>query len=44
MEIISITKILLTAKGSTFSGGVFVWPKEKHLKQGENVQNLENAF
>jgi hypothetical protein len=41
MEIIST---LLTAKGRTFSGEFLFKPKEKHLKQGENFQNLENAF
>jgi hypothetical protein len=43
-EIISIAKTLLTAKGKTCSGEVFIWPKEKLLKQGENFQNLESAF
>jgi hypothetical protein len=43
-EIISIAKSLLTAKGRISSGGAFIQLKEKHLKQGENFQNLENAF
>jgi hypothetical protein len=34
----------LTAKGITFSGGAFIWPKKKHLKNGENLSKLENAF
>jgi hypothetical protein len=43
-EIISIAKTPLTSKGRTSSGGAFIQPKEKHLKQGENFQNLENVF
>jgi hypothetical protein len=34
----------LRAKGRTSSGGAFIQLKEKHLKQGENFQNLESAF
>jgi hypothetical protein len=34
----------LTAKGRTLSGGAFILPKEKHLKKGENLSKLENAF
>jgi hypothetical protein len=44
MEIISITKTLLTAKERTFIGEVFVKPKEKHLKQGENLKILKMLF
>jgi hypothetical protein len=39
-----LQKTLLTAKGRTSLGGAFIEPKEKHLKQGENFQKLENAF
>jgi hypothetical protein len=28
-------------KGRTYSRGAFIWPKEKHLKKGENLSNLE---
>jgi hypothetical protein len=38
-EIIQIAKTLLTAKGRTSPGGVFIQPKEKHLKHGENFSN-----
>jgi hypothetical protein len=31
-------------RGRTFSGGAFIEPKEKHLKKGENLSKLENAF
>jgi hypothetical protein len=31
-------------KGRTYSEGVFSWPKDKHLKKGENLSNLKNAF
>jgi hypothetical protein len=31
----------LTTKGRTSSGGAFIQPKEKHLKQGRLLQNLK---
>ena len=50
----AFAKTLLTAKrripiyakkGRTYSGGAFIWLKEKHLKRsGANLLNLENAF
>jgi hypothetical protein len=39
-----LTKTLLIVKGRTFLGGAFIQPKEKHLKKGENLSKLENAF
>jgi hypothetical protein len=31
-------------KGTTYLGGAFVRPKENHLKRGENLSKLDNAF
>jgi hypothetical protein len=36
-------KTLLTTKGRTL-WGAFIQSKEKHLKKGENLSKLENAF
>jgi hypothetical protein len=33
----------LNAKRRISLRGSFVWSKEKHLKQGEKISNLENA-
>jgi hypothetical protein len=43
-ENFQITKTLLIDKGRTSLGGAFNLAKEKHLKHGENFQNLENTF
>jgi hypothetical protein len=32
---------LFMPKGGTHSREAFIWPKEKHLKKGENPSNLE---
>jgi hypothetical protein len=37
-------KTLLNTKRRISFRGSFVWSKEKHLKQGEKIQNLENAL
>jgi hypothetical protein len=39
-KFIPITKTLLTAKGRTFLGGDFIYPKEKHLKQGDVGEDI----
>jgi hypothetical protein len=36
-------KTLLKTKRRIYSGGVLFKSKEKHLKQGEKISNLENA-
>jgi hypothetical protein len=36
-------KTLLNTKRRISFRGIFVWSKEKHLKQGEKISNLENA-
>jgi hypothetical protein len=36
-------KTLLNTKRRILLRGSFVWSKEKHLKQGEKISNLENA-
>jgi hypothetical protein len=40
----SISKTLLNTKRRISFGGSFVKSKEKHLKQGEKISNLENAL
>jgi hypothetical protein len=42
-DLLSIDKTLLTLRGEFHSGGVLFKSKEKHLKQGEKISNLENA-
>jgi hypothetical protein len=42
-DILSIVKTLLNTKGRISLRGSFVKSKEKHLKQGEKISNLENA-
>jgi hypothetical protein len=37
-------KTLLNTKRRISFRGSFVWSKEKHLKQGEQFQNIENAL
>jgi hypothetical protein len=37
-------KTLLNTKGGIYWGGVLFKSKKKHLKQGEKISNLENAF
>jgi hypothetical protein len=41
-KLVSIKTLLKTKRRISFSGS-FVWLKEKHLKQGEKISNLENA-
>jgi hypothetical protein len=37
------SKTLLNTRGGFYWGGVLFKSKEKHLKQGEKISNLENA-
>jgi hypothetical protein len=40
---INILKPSWTLRGGIYQGGVLFKSKEKHLKQGEKISNLENA-
>jgi hypothetical protein len=42
-DLLAICKTLLNTKRRISLRGSFVWSKEKHLKQGEKISNLENA-
>jgi hypothetical protein len=39
-----ISKPSWTLRGGSHSGGILFKSKEKHLKQGEKISNLENAL